>query len=123
MTIIIDTHIFLWLLNDPSRIKPEHMLYIENTTNKIFLSSISIAELMIKKSIGKLAFNFNALEMAKNMGIEILGFSGFDALQLETLPLHHKDLFDRMIIAQAQASEFSMISYDKKFSFYDCDLI
>lgn len=123
MTIIIDTHIFLWLLNDPSRIKPEHMLYIENTTNKIFLSSISIAELMIKKSIGKLAFNFNALEMAENMGIEILGFNGFDALQLETLPLHHKDPFDRMIIAQAQASEFSMISYDKKFSFYDCDLI
>ena len=62
MTIVIDTHIFLWLLNEPSRIKPEHMQCIENTGNTIFLSSISIAELMIKKSIGKLDFNFNILE-------------------------------------------------------------
>ena len=123
MSIIIDTHVFLWLLNDPSRLKPEHIHCIENTANKIFLSSMSIAELMIKKSIGKLNFNFSILKMAENMGIEILDFTGFDALQLETLPLHHKDPFDRMIISQAQANKFSVISYDNKFGFYDCQLI
>jgi len=123
MTIIIDTHVFLWLLNSPSRIKPVHMNYLENTTNQIFLSSMSVAELMIKKSIGKLNFIFDVMEMAENMGIEILDFTGFDALQLETLPFHHKDPFDRMIISQAQSNKFSMISYDRKFSFYACQLI
>ncbi|RLA23102.1 MAG: PIN domain nuclease [Gammaproteobacteria bacterium] len=123
MTIIIDTHVFLWLLNNPSCIKPEHMECIENTANKIFLSSMSVAELMIKKSIGKLNFDFNILQMAENMGIEILDFTGLDALQLETLPLHHKDPFDRMIIAQARSNRFSIITYDSKFGFYDCQLI
>lgn len=123
MTIIIDTHIFLWLLNDPSHIKLEHLSFIESTANEIFLSSMSIAELMIKKSIGKLDFNFDPLEMAENMGVEILAFTGSDALQLETLPLHHKDPFDRMIISQALANKFSMLSYDSKFGFYDCKLI
>lgn len=46
-------------------------------------------------------FNFDPLEIAENMGVEILAFTGSDALQLETLPLHHKDPFDRMIISQA----------------------
>ena len=123
MTIIIDTHIFLWLLNDPVRIKPEHMDSIENTANKIFLSSLSVAELVIKKSIGKLHFDFDILEMAKDMEIEILDFTGFDAVQLEALPLHHKDPFDRMIIAQAHSNKYPIISYDSKFSFYDCRLI
>ncbi|NOR80842.1 MAG: PIN domain-containing protein [Methyloprofundus sp.] len=123
MTIIIDTHVFLWLLNDPSRIKLEHMGYIENTANQIFLSSMSIAELMIKKSIKKLYFDFDILEMAENMGVEILDFTGTDALQLEALPLHHKDPFDRMIICQAKSNGFSVISYDSKFSFYDCHMI
>ena len=84
---------------------------------------MSIAELMIKKSIGKLDFNFDPLEMAESMGVEILAFTGSDALQLETLPLHHKDPFDRMIISQALANEFSMLSYDSKFRLYQCKLI
>ena len=123
MPVIIDTHVFLWLLNDPLRVKPEHLSFIESTANKIYISSMSIAELMIKKSIGKLNFNFAPLEMAENMDIEILDFTGFDALQLETLPLHHKDPFDRMIISLALANGFLMLSYDSKFGLYDCKLI
>ena len=123
MDIIIDTHVFLWLLNDPAHIKPKHMSIIENTDNQLLLSAMSVAELMIKKSIGKLNFDFYILEMAKEMGIEILDFTGSDALQLETLPLHHKDPFDRMIISQAQENGFSIMSYDNKFESYDCQLI
>lgn len=123
MNIIIDTHVFLWLLNDPSRIKPEQMEYLENTDNRIFLSTISIAELEIKKSIGKLNFNFNSLEMSAEMGIEILNFTGLDALKLGSIPFHHKDPFDRMIISQGLANKFTILSYDSKFSLYDCKLI
>ncbi len=123
MNIIIDTHVFLWLLNEPSRIKSKHMCYIENTANKIFLSSMSIAELMIKKSIGKLNFNFDIMAMTENMGLEVLSFNGVDAIQLGGLQLHHKDPFDRMIISKALANKFTIISYDSKFECYDCKLI
>jgi PIN domain nuclease of toxin-antitoxin system len=84
---------------------------------------MSVAELMIKKSIGKLNFDFDILEMANNMGIEILDFTGLDALQLGTLPSHHKDHFDRLIISQVQSNKFSIISCDRKFDFYNCQLI
>ncbi len=123
MDIIIDTHVFLWLLNDPSRIKPEHMEYLENTDNRIFLSAVSVAELEIKKSIGKLDFNFNSIEMSAEMGMEILNFTGFDALQLGSIPFHHKDPFDRMIISQSLANKLTILSYNSKFSLYDCRLI
>ena len=78
---------------------------------------------MVKKSIGKLNFDFDILEMANNMGIETLDFTGIDALQLGALPLHHKDPFDRMIISKAQSNKFSIIIYDGKFDYYECQLI
>ena len=82
MKIIIDTHIFLWLLNDPDRISPKQMMRLEDTKNTVYLSSISIAELMIKKSIEKLNFDFDVLENAKEMGLEILAFDGMDTVKL-----------------------------------------
>ena len=57
MNVIIDTHIFLWLLNDPLKVKNNYLDILKNTNNDIFLSSINIAELMIKASIGKLKKN------------------------------------------------------------------
>ena len=123
MKIIIDTHIFLWLLNDPDRISPKQMMRLEDTKNTVYLSSISIAELMIKKSIEKLNFDFDVLENAKEMGLEILAFDGMDAVKLGALPLHHKDPFDRMIISQALSKNYHIISDDGKFGLYDCKLI
>ena len=123
MKIIIDTHIFLWLLNDPDRISPKQMMRLEDTKNTVYLSSISIAELMIKKSIEKLNFDFDVLENAKEMGLEILAFDGMDAVKLGALPLHHKDPFDRMIISQAIVKNYHIISDDGKFGFYECKLI
>ncbi len=122
MNIIIDTHIFLWLLSDPKKIESKTSL-LENTDNNIYLSSMSIAEIMIKHSIGKLNFNFDALYLAKQMGVEILSFKGTDAIYLRVLPLHHKDPFDRMIIAQALANDYFIMTVDNKFSIYDCKLL
>lgn len=123
MKIIIDTHIFLWLLNDPDRVNPRYIKSLEDSENCVYLSSISVAELMIKKSIEKIEFDFDIPEAAKEMGLEILSFDGMDAMKLGTLPLHHKDPFDRMIISQAIAKNYHVISDDGKFGLYDCKLI
>ena len=66
---------------------------------------------------------FDPLEMAKEMRIEILSFSGDHAMLLGKMPLHHKDPFDRMIIAQAIVNRLPLMSDDPKFPAYSCKII
>ena len=123
MKIIIDTHIFLWALSEPHKLTNEHFNHIKALYNTIYVSSVSIAEIMIKASIGKLVVNFDPIEMAERTGFELLDFNATDAKLLKDMPLHHKDPFDRMLIAQSQSNGFSIISADEKFKLYDCKLL
>ena len=68
MNILIDTHIFLWLASDTSRVSEKHFEYIKDTKNSIYMSSLSIAEIMIKKSIGHLDFEADILAILEEMG-------------------------------------------------------
>jgi len=120
--IIIDTHIFLWLaLGEYEKIKA--MNHLEDTGNDLFISSLSIAEISIKVSVGKLKFDGDILAVLEDMDIEVLNFDAKSALLLQSLPFHHKDPFDRMIIAQSISNKFKIISVDKNFKKYDCELI
>jgi len=121
--ILVDTHIFLWMLSCPDRLNQKRRYELESRANEVFLSAMSIAELMIKRSIGKIDFEFDPLEMAQKMGVEVLSFSGAEAMVLGKLPFHHKDPFDRMLIAQALINGFSLMSDDSKFLQYECKII
>ena len=123
MKILIDTHIFLWALSSPEKLSSKRKFQLELASNDVFLSAMSIAELMIKSSLGKLEINFNPVEMAKEMGIALLDFSGEEALLLKSLPFHHKDPFDRMIISQSIHHKLKLMSDDSQFKYYDCKLI
>lgn len=123
MRILIDTHVFLWMLSCPDRLNQKRRYELESPANEVFLSAISIAELMIKRSIGKIDFEFDPLDMAQKMGLEILSFSGTEAMVLGELPFHHKDPFDRMLIAQALINRLSLMSDDSKFLQYECKII
>jgi len=124
MNILIDTHIFLYLANgDLNKLKPKHLQILEDINNKIYLSSISIAEISIKVSINKLKFEGNILRVLDDMDIEVLEFDAKSAILLKDLPYYHKEPFDRMIISQAIANKLKIITYDEKFKFYDCQII
>lgn len=123
MTILIDTHIFLWALIDPERLGQERRNVLQTRANEVFLSSISIVELIIKASLGKLDLGFNPLEMAEKSGFGLLEYSAQDALGLQDLPLYHKDPFDRMIIAQSLNRGFPIMTVDGQFAHYPCKLI
>ena len=123
MNIIIDTHIFLWLASEPERIADRHMRYIENPGNTIFLSTISLAEISIKQSIGRLKVDGDLLIAAAEMGIDFLDFDAASAIMLGLLPMHHRDPFDRMILAQSLTHHYPLISVDNKFSLYECTLL
>ena len=123
MKIIIDTHIFLWALADPVKIAKCKLNELESQTNIIYVSSITIAELMIKASIGKLQINFDPIDLAQQSGFELLDFSSRDALLLRDLPFHHRDPFDRMLISQSIATKYPLMTDDDNIKLYDCQVI
>ncbi len=123
MRLIIDTHIFLWALSDPKRIHKDQLTEIEMRANIIYVSSISIAEMMIKASIGKLDISFDPVAMVEKCGFESLDFRSEDALHLKDMPFHHRDPFDRMLIAQSMANQYPIVTDDQKFQAYDCTLV
>jgi len=107
----------------PEHLKSHHKAELETRANTVYLSAISVAELVIKSSIGKLEVNFDPVAIALETGFQLLSFSGEDALQLKELPFHHKDPFDRMLITQALSNDYAIMTDDTKFSLYDCKLI
>jgi len=121
--ILIDTHIFLWMLSCPEKINDKRRYELESPANEVFLSAMSISELMIKSSIGKINIEFDPLEMMKKMQIDVLDFAGIHAMAMGELPFYHKDPFDRMIIAQALVNKFVLMSDDSKFLKYNCKII
>jgi len=122
MKVLVDTHIFVWLLRNTQKLSMEQKTVLLSPKNQFFLSSISIAELRIKSSIGKFQLDFNPEKMALESGLELLDFSAGDSSLLESLPFHHKDPFDRMLISQAMNRNLSIMTSDSKFALYDCKL-
>ena len=123
MKIIIDTHIFLWSLSEPFKIAEHKLKELESSANIIYVSSITIAEIMIKASIGKLQIDFDPIDLAQQSGFELLDFSGNDALLLKNLPFHHRDPFDRMLISQSLATRHPLMTDDRKIRLYNCRII
>jgi PIN domain nuclease of toxin-antitoxin system len=121
--ILLDTHIFLWSLSEPEKLDEKRTAYIKSPGNSIYVSSISIAEIMIKASVGKLSVRFDPVEMLEQCGFTPLDFTTRDAGLLGTLPYHHKDPFDRMLIAQGINSRCQIMTDDPLFRLYDCPLL
>ena len=102
---------------------PRQKKTLESRANTIYLSSISVAEIMIKASLSKLRFDHDPISCAEQLGFELLDFSATDAVLLKVLPFHHRDPFDRMLVAQSLAQNTKLMSDDRRFHYYDCDLL
>ena len=123
MNIIIDTHIFLWALSEPYKISDTKRAELEDLSNTIFVSAVSIVELMIKASLKKFQIDFNPVAMAKESGFALLAFSAEAALLLKDMPFHHKDPFDRMLIAQSITNNYPIMTEDPKRALYNCRVL
>ncbi|HBQ98296.1 MULTISPECIES: type II toxin-antitoxin system VapC family toxin [unclassified Roseofilum] len=117
---LLDTHTLLWFLADdpklPSRVKSS----IENA-DRVRVSMATVWEIAIKISIKKLKLDFEFMELADFLaqtGIETLDISFADLEHYRTLPLHHRDPFDRILIAQAITNSLMIVSADTAFNAY-----
>lgn len=115
---LVDTHILLWVLNADSRLSDHHR-DIFLTGKDVIVSAVSVAEIAIKKSLGKVTLTGDIVDLLRSNGIPILGVNELHAARLEHLPLHHRDPFDRLLIAQTQIEGLTLVSADRQFSAYD----
>jgi len=118
---LVDTHILLWVLNADSRLADHHRdIFLAG--EDVIVSAISVAEIAIKKSLGKITLAGDIVDLLRSNGIPILGVNELHAARLEHLPLHHRDPFDRLLIAQAQIEGLTLVTADRHFSAYDVAL-
>ncbi len=123
MNYLLDTHAFLWWLDDSDQLSKYARQVIGDSDNRIFISHASQWEIAIKVSINRLVFPMNEMEaeVDKN-GFELLNITTPHIIQTVSLPLHHRDPFDRLLIAQAQSESLILLSKDSIFPKYDIDL-
>jgi PIN domain nuclease of toxin-antitoxin system len=121
MKYLIDTHIFIWFIQNSANLKQTARSLIEDPNNEIFISIASLWGISIKNSIGKLhlAKGFGAMSnYLSDNSIEILPIDFAHTAENNRLPFHHRDPFDRIIIAQAIVENIDFISADAVFDDY-----
>ena len=117
MPLLIDTCVFLWILTDSEKLNTDTRNLIEKNT-PCYLSSISLAEIEIKRSIGKLDIPDQYRKYISISGLQELEYTFMDSEVLNRLPFHHKDPFDRILIAQAMSRNITIMTADKIFTKY-----
>jgi PIN domain nuclease of toxin-antitoxin system len=126
MNLIIDTHALIWHIEGNKRLKKKAAFAIENTGNSVYVSKASLWEMAIKIGLGKLEMSipFDELEvyLGKNEFL-ILDYNFEHLKTLLTLPFHHSDPFDRLIISQAITDDLTVITHDSIFRNYSVKLL
>lgn len=122
MRVVLDTHAFLWFVGDEPRLSENARALIEDRATNPFLSIASVWEMAIKVGLGKLTphvpFPMLISEQLNENGIALLDITVDHALHVAQLPFHHRDPFDRMLIAQAITEGLPIISADSVFDTY-----
>lgn len=122
MKVLLDTHIFIWWDSEPEKLSPNILGLLQQTDTTRYVSLVSLWEIQIKNQLGKLELSQSLADIynsqSKN-GISFLPVIPAHILNLNNLPLHHKDPFDRMLISQALVEGLTLISVDEKFNLYD----
>lgn len=120
MKILLDTHILIWFVEGNQRLKQDYIDLILHPTEKKYLSIVSLWEIAIKVNIGKLKIT-KPLDILVPEGIVLLDLHSSHTVQ--SLPLHHRDPFDRMLIAQAQVEGLTIMTDDANFPLYDAQIL
>ena len=127
MKLLLDTHTFLWFVNDNPKLSDRLKDLIEDTSNVSYLSVASLWEMSIKFNLGKLTLDPNYEEFVERevttSAIQLLNIELEHLRVNSTLPFHHRDPFDRLIIAQSIAENIPIVSVDSAFDKYSVNLI
>ncbi|MEJ1230174.1 MAG: type II toxin-antitoxin system VapC family toxin [Galbitalea sp.] len=110
--VLLDTHVFMWWIQEPSRIRPEWLESVLDPDNSVHVSAACAWEIETKKRIGKLSFDHAVADVASEFGFEHLSVTIDHAALAGSLDWNHRDPFDRIIVAQALSNEMILITSD-----------
>ena len=127
MKLLLDTQCWLWWFAQPDRLNQEAIAQIADETNELWLSVASVWEISIKVSIKKLPLpepvDLYVSSRIAQLRMRSLAITAAHALQIAALLLHHRDPFDRLLIAQAQIEGMTLVSADRMFNQYEVSLL
>lgn len=123
MKLLLDTPAFLWWMADSSRLSPRARSEISNPENEILFSIASAWEISIKRSLGKLKAPDDLAAAIDEQSLDLLGITLAHINALGQLKHHHRDPFDRMLIAQASTERARLVSGDAIFLSYGADIL
>jgi PIN domain nuclease of toxin-antitoxin system len=127
MFLLLDTHTFIWWYNEPERLSSIAREWLQNPENTLLFSVASAWEMQIKLQSGKLKLDLPLATIIENQkktnNVDVLPVTLAHVLALENLPKHHKDPFDRLLIAQANVENALLVSKDDKFEKYPVQLL
>ncbi len=127
MNLLIDTHVLVWWLGDEPRLGPTAAAAIADPKNAVWVSAASAWEIGIKTALGRMDFGEPPEDCIpreiQRGGFKVLPVSLEHGLAVRTLPPHHGDPFDRLLIAQARSDGLRIVTADKAFEFYDVALL
>jgi PIN domain nuclease of toxin-antitoxin system len=127
MKLLLDTHVFIWWADHPEKLSPAALSALENEANELFLSVASVWEMQIKIQLGRLKLSLPLKELVKNQqetnDLTVSPVALTHVLALDNLPFHHKDPFDRLLIAQSIEEDLTLVTADSQFSTYSVKLL
>ena len=126
MQLLIDTHVLIWFLEGNKSLSKPHRQIISDSQNDVFVSIASLWEIAVKISLGKLTLAKPLADVIKQIAvenIEVLPILPKHTLQVSTLPFHHRDPFDRIIVAQSQVENLPIVTNDIEFNHYGIKLL
>ena len=121
--LILDSHVLLWWSEDAGSVSQPARVRIAAPDTPVFVSIVTPWELAIKESLGKLQVPGNTREALNSDQIDLLSIAPTHIDVIRTLPHHHRDPFDRMIIAQAIVEGLTVVTRDRRFPAYDIEVL
>jgi len=118
LRLLLDTNVLIWILTTPERLSEAATVAIRDRGNDIFVSMASPWEISIKKALGNLSLPDDLESQLADENFELLQISMLHTRAVETLPHHHRDPFDRMLIAQAQVEQLTLVTSDRMMRRY-----
>lgn len=122
MRLLLDTHVILWVLADDRRLRPAARELLRAADEKL-VSSVSAWEIAIKTAAGKLRAPPDIEHAVVESGLRPIPMEFGDVAELTTLPRHHADPFDRMLVAQARARGLTVLTHDRQLTSYDVPFV
>ena len=127
MKLLLDTHVLLWAASEPEQLTAAARDALEDGTNDVFVSVVSAWEIAIKQSLGKLELAKPAEQwlpdVLRRTGFELAEVGLAAALRVRALPWHHRDPFDRLLVAQATEDGYTVVTRDSAFEAYGVPLL